>query len=135
MSNLNGFEFVDVNALETSADDFVAVVPAGITSAKDLLRALAEALRFPEYFGFNWNALYDCLRDFHWLEQDTIVLAHQDAPALQASTLETYLDVLRAAMLARHPDEPHLRVVFPADARPELERLLAADEPHHIRWR
>ncbi len=23
------------------------------------------SLWFPGYFGFNWNALYDCLRDFH----------------------------------------------------------------------
>ena len=136
MSNLNGFEYVDVNALETSAHDFVAVVPAGITDADALVNALVDVLRFPAYFGFNWDALYDCLTDFHWLQQHTIVLAHQDAPALEATTLEMYLDVLRAAMLDWQPGDAHaLRVVFPANARPELERLLTADEPHHIRLR
>lgn len=34
-----------------------------IRSKDDLLRAAAEALRFPDYFGMNWDALLDCLRD------------------------------------------------------------------------
>lgn len=34
------------------------------TGSKDeLLRALAEAMRFPEHFGMNWDAVIDCLRD------------------------------------------------------------------------
>jgi len=34
-----------------------------VRSKEDLLRAVAEALRFPDYFGMNWDALIDCLRD------------------------------------------------------------------------
>ena len=29
----------------------------------DLLRGIADAMRFPEYFGMNWDAVIDCLRD------------------------------------------------------------------------
>ena len=29
----------------------------------DLLRGIAEAMRFPDYFGMNWDAVIDCLRD------------------------------------------------------------------------
>lgn len=29
----------------------------------DLLRGLAEAMQFPDYFGMNWDAVIDCLRD------------------------------------------------------------------------
>jgi RNAse (barnase) inhibitor barstar len=29
--------------------------------------AIARELRFPDYFGHNWDAVYDCLTDFNWL--------------------------------------------------------------------
>lgn len=34
-----------------------------VRSKDDMMRALAEALRFPGYFGMNWDAVVDCLRD------------------------------------------------------------------------
>ena len=36
-------------------------------SKKELLGALAGALRFPSYFGCNWDAADECLRDLEWL--------------------------------------------------------------------
>jgi len=32
------------------------------------LRACAAALRLPDWFGFNWDALHDCLIDLSWLD-------------------------------------------------------------------
>jgi RNAse (barnase) inhibitor barstar len=29
----------------------------------DLLRGIADAMQFPDYFGMNWDAVIDCLRD------------------------------------------------------------------------
>lgn len=41
---------------------------SGITSKHELLRLVARELRFPDYFGNNWDALVDCLRDIdQWL--------------------------------------------------------------------
>lgn len=34
-----------------------------VRTKDDLLRALAAAMRFPDYFGMNWDAVVDCLRD------------------------------------------------------------------------
>jgi len=38
------------------------------TCKADLLEQAARTLRFPGYFGFNWDALEDCLTDLSWLE-------------------------------------------------------------------
>lgn len=35
----------------------------GCRSKDDLLRRMAAALAFPEWFGHNWDALFDCLAD------------------------------------------------------------------------
>jgi len=37
-----------------------------IASKDDFLRACAAALRLPAYFGYNWDALEDSLRDLAW---------------------------------------------------------------------
>jgi RNAse (barnase) inhibitor barstar len=34
-----------------------------VRTKEDLLRAIAEAMRFPDHFGMNWDATIDCLRD------------------------------------------------------------------------
>lgn len=35
---------------------------------------IAGALRFPDYFGHNWDAVYDCLTDLNWLAAAGYVL-------------------------------------------------------------
>jgi len=34
-----------------------------IRTREDLLRGIADAMEFPDYFGMNWDAVIDCLRD------------------------------------------------------------------------
>jgi RNAse (barnase) inhibitor barstar len=38
-----------------------------IASADDLLNGLSDIMKFPDYFGYDWNPLTDCLRDMEWL--------------------------------------------------------------------
>lgn len=47
---------------------------------EDFLDRVAAALRFPDWFGRNWDALADCLGDMDWLHADSyvIVLANAD---------------------------------------------------------
>jgi RNAse (barnase) inhibitor barstar len=47
------------------------VVYADIGHAHDkeeFLVQLSKAMRFPEWFGGNWDALADCLKDLSWLQ-------------------------------------------------------------------
>ena len=53
-----------------------------ITSEDDLLRELARVFHFPDYFGENWDALDECLRDLEWLPARGYVLRVHDAEAL-----------------------------------------------------
>ena len=55
---------------------------AAIAGRDDLLAALASALAFPDYFGGNWDALDEVLRDLGWLPADGYVLVVRDATAL-----------------------------------------------------
>jgi RNAse (barnase) inhibitor barstar len=71
--------------------------PAG--DKRGLLRAIARALRFPDYFGYNWDALEDCLTDLDWLDArgTLLILSHADrlagrAPRALAVALDTLED-------------------------------------------
>ena len=43
---------------------------AGCTDKAELLARIARTLRFPDWFGHNWDALADCLCDLSWLPAD-----------------------------------------------------------------
>src|SRR5262249_40154335 len=45
-----------------------------IRTQSDLFTAIAEAMKFPEYFGKNWDALDECLRDLEWISAKGYVL-------------------------------------------------------------
>jgi RNAse (barnase) inhibitor barstar len=105
-----------------------ARVPAGITSKMDLLLALQAALRFPSYFGRNWDALDECLRDLSWLPAGSVGLFHEDVPLVNdRASLQTYVSILRRAMDTwAATKERQLFVVFP----PGAEDLIRGTEPN-----
>src|SRR5262245_59514209 len=41
-----------------------------VRGKKGFLARLAKALHFPSYFGMNWDALTDCMRDLSWLNDN-----------------------------------------------------------------
>jgi hypothetical protein len=52
----------------------VEVPLAGVRRKEDLLDILATALNFPAYFGRNWDAAEECLRDLSWLPANGYVV-------------------------------------------------------------
>jgi hypothetical protein len=63
----------------------------------DALRAIARALRFPDWFGGNWDALEDCLGDLSWRPGDAHVLVFRNWQALGGDDLGVLIDVLRSS--------------------------------------
>ncbi|KNB53111.1 hypothetical protein AC230_10465 [Streptomyces caatingaensis] len=47
-----------------------------------------EKFRFPDYFGWNWSALLDCLRDLNWLPADRYMVVIDNAGALLSGAVE-----------------------------------------------
>lgn len=85
------------------------------------LSAFAEALSFPDYFGHNLDALYDCLTDLSWLPPGEHVLIWPGSEALRKAEPKTYLairSVLSDAQRTLGPNGPsagswRLTVVLP----------------------
>jgi hypothetical protein len=102
------FHFSSFDQMPSTDNALVGIIEAGISDSARLLRSIASTLDFPAYFGCNWNALYDCLRDFHWTEKKHIFLFHRDVPPLSPQELHTYLGILRDAAADWKPDESHL---------------------------
>ena len=109
----------DVGALHLDAiNDFVAYVPSGLKDRNSLFEALRRELQLPNYFGNNWDALSECLRDLSWIKNRRVVIRHQDLPPLDAKGITTYLQILSECVRDWKPDEDHeLVVAFPPEAR------------------
>jgi len=63
----------------------------------DALRAIAKALRFPDWFGNNWDALEDCLGDLSWRKGDAHVLVLRNWQKMSPDDLGVLIDVLRSS--------------------------------------
>jgi len=50
------------------------LVTDGSVNRESLLQALAQGLEFPDYFGNNWDAAFDCLTDRDWTPGSRVVL-------------------------------------------------------------
>lgn len=71
-----------------------------ILTETDFFAAVARVMRFPDYFGNNWDALDECLGDMEWLPSPGYVLFIHGAEGLwgrsariAGSLLETWLFV------------------------------------------
>lgn len=74
-------------------NSFFVILKEDITSEADLLNEYYLQFKFP-YFGFNWDALLDCLRDLDWIKQNNVIIYHQGLPKLDVKDLKIYLEIL-----------------------------------------
>ena len=107
---------------------FTVELSPGIAGKPQLLEELSKRLSFPGYFGENWDALEECLRDLSWLPPGVIVVKHAGLPlAGDSPNLATYLSILADAVRAwSASSERELVVVFPAAVRGQVVTLLGA---------
>jgi RNAse (barnase) inhibitor barstar len=53
-----------------------------IKTKDQLFRLIADGMKFPGYFGMNWDALFDCLTDMSWLPANGYTLYVSNADQL-----------------------------------------------------
>ncbi|MGL1832942.1 barstar family protein [Rhodocyclaceae bacterium SMB388] len=89
-------------AAEAIGYDCMRVDLDACTDKASLLQRIAAGLRFPHWFGHNWDALADCLSDLGWLPGagHVVILAHADAlrsaaPDAWHTALEVFADASR----------------------------------------
>ena len=72
-----------------------------IEKKDQFLNHAAVAMKFPDHFGKNWDAFYDCLTDLDWVEGNGFVIYfdHTDAFAEHnESQLETVIELFEDAV-------------------------------------
>ncbi len=72
-----------------------------IASKADLMAACAAAMQFPSYFGNNWDALEECLRDLDWAPAQRgylVLYDHAGRFAGAGADFAVSLDIFRSAV-------------------------------------
>jgi RNAse (barnase) inhibitor barstar len=98
---------------------------ATITNKAEFLAACATALKFPSYFGHNWDALEECLTDLEWLPGSGYLLLYSHPkPFAQRHPKDwkTVIDILQSAIDEWNETDQPMYVVFNGD-RPLLAAL------------
>jgi hypothetical protein len=77
------------------------------------LREIGSILKFPDYYGENWNAFEECINDLNWIKEKSVVLIHKKMPNIPDDQRQIYLDILKNAVESWELDKGHvLKVVL-----------------------
>jgi hypothetical protein len=104
-----------------SPDLHLVIVPA-VRSKSELLKTIAQGLQAPSWFGLNWDALEEGLRDLSWIRAPKVVIYHTAVPNIPEDELRTYLSILEmAGISSKRSNTNSLQAIFPPEARRIVE--------------
>lgn len=61
-----------------------------MSTADEVFEQFSDALDFPAYFGWNWNALFDCLSDLSWRPADSYLIIVEHAEEILLDKKEEF---------------------------------------------
>ena len=84
----------DSNALDSIPEQAIAIVIDNELNKDTLLTSMAKACDFPDYFGHNWDALWDCLTDS---EVKYLTLDLTDIEKINTEDFNTFKSIIEDA--------------------------------------
>ena len=72
-----------------------------IRDKQSFLQKMAEVMRFPDYFGYNWDALEECITDLDWCPAARYILIYDYPEAFSKAEPDQWkiaYDILRSAV-------------------------------------
>lgn len=124
-----GFSFTD--EIPPAAEGTLIVrIPAKLNRKRRVLAAYYGQLRLPDYFGWNWDAFEEALRDLSWLDGvRNVIIVHRDVPfASSVEQQEVYLSILRDRVKNARQHGPQFTVIFPPRVRKTVMQRMMNDE-------
>ena len=64
-----------------------------LRTSKKFLKIMNEKLYFPSYFGFNYNALDECMQDLSWLPEEKIIINFKHIERLKEKNKSLYDEI------------------------------------------
>lgn len=69
---------------------------AAAHNKEQMLAAIAHGLRFPEWFGNNWDALTDCLLDMGWVPATGYLIILEHCDGIQGRAESDFVTLIQA---------------------------------------
>ncbi len=103
-----------------------------IARKEQLLNHVATALRFPDYFGGNWDAMEECLTDMEWVDAPGYLIYYDHIDGLaqgHPDQLETFVEICRDAVSSWKDDGTPFVVLLSGSKAPKGVLKLGAKPP------
>ena len=71
------------------------IISNKIIGKKSLLKCYNDKLLFPDFFGYNYDAFYDCMVQLNcYFPEQEVKICHESLPSLNDKDMQIYLDTL-----------------------------------------
>ncbi|MDR1372829.1 MAG: barstar family protein [Dysgonamonadaceae bacterium] len=119
------FYFINDSEKINNNNSCILILKDNVISKEELFNEYYVKLKFPPYFGFNWNALWDCLSYLENVIQKEVIIYHQTFPKLEEKDLEIYLEILLDSVIQWKKYEEHnFEVYFNLKDYDKVKRLI-----------